>query len=373
MLFFSINPKGDAMSKDNGSVDSDYQEIFQEHLGKQDEEDLIPEKEESPKKEEKVVKEKGNKIQLDKEASENDNPLDKNVITEEIAKEYGFDRNLIGKPLREGFNSYKNLQKYDTKLSQELAEIRRKMGDFETQLSQKEVKQVEKEVEDKLPDYDTELAKYQAKIDDCFDEDGFLIDKKAYNQATAAKDKFIKDYNDKRYEKLEKAMDKKLEEKNAPTNSAVQDIQQERYKAAVYDEIVDGLSKIYEGEITPKMVQKVLDDYGEMIGQEDEETQKLYFRLYNNPARLAKDAINYHKISYNPKQSKEDAEKAAKDAHEKQKETLKKKEKTFVQSAVSGRETDKEVKPEDKDYDDVIKDALDSFENAERFGQKEKE
>lgn len=369
------------MSKQNGSdVDNDYQEIFQDAIGAETEkgEDLIQTEGESSKKtekEEKVVEEKGNKIKLDTEVSEEetDNPLDSSTITAEMAKEFGFDKNLIGKPLREGFNSYKNLQKYDTKLSQELAEIRRTMGEFQKELSQKEVKQVEEEVEDQLPDYDTELAKYQEQIDNCFDDDGFLTDKKEYNKAMAAKDKFIKEFNDKRYERLEKAMDKKLEEKNAPTSSAVNEIQEERYKAAVYDEIVDSLSAIYEGEIPSKMVQKVLDDYGELISQEDEETQKLYFKLYNNPAKLAKDAVNYHKVSMNPKQSREDAEKKAQEAHNKQKENLKKKEKSFVQSAASGRDVEKDVKKEDEDYVDLMNESMDSYENAERFGSKGKE
>jgi hypothetical protein len=335
----------------NDTSDEEYNEIVQDNLS-EEKQDLIPEKGESETDDKET-----------KEATEDVNPLDDNLITEEIAKEYGFDRKLIGKPLKEGFTAYKNLQSFDTKLSQQVADLTNKMSGLEEQLSKKEVKEAEKEVEEKLPDYETEIEKY-------IDDDGYVVDRKGFA-------KFNKDYHELsvklKVKELEKKLDdnqKEFEEKGKPISDSVQELQKEKYQSDLYDFLSDGLAKLYD-EVTPELIDETIKQYGKLLSEEDEETQKYYTAIYlGKPVKLAKDILTYHKANLNEK-PKSEKEEAAEKAHKKQVKKLKNTDKTFIESAASGRQTEKDVKKEDKDYDDIIKEAMEDQED--RFSEQKKE
>lgn len=342
------------MSGENNNHEPDpYAEVIDDQAAGQ--EDLIPEKGESKQK---------NKIELDQEATDKVNPLEDFLITEEIAKEYGFDRKLIGKPFKEGFNSYKELQKYDTKLSQSLAEINRKMDGFEQKLSKAELKEVKETVEEKLPDYETE---YEKIYDQFVDGDGFILDKAGMAKALG---KFNREYNALQTKLMKKEVMSELEDKNAPTATSVQELRKEKYLADLYDGVNDELIKEYgEDKATPEMVQKILDEYGELMSEEDQETQDQYTRLYSGrPQKLVRDAMNYHKASRKLTPEKTDKEKAAIDVHNKNIEKLKNTNKTFVKSAASSRDSREQIAKEDQPYADAIDEALDDEYNTERFG-----
>lgn len=292
-------------------------------------------------------KEPKQKIQLDKEEISKDQTSD--VITEEDAKRIGLSKTFVGKPYKETMEEvYRNSVSWDNKLSQQLAEMTRKMGEFEVKLSQTEIKETQEEVEEKLPD-----------ISDYIDEDGFVTDRKGLDA-----------YLIKREDRLMKAFEKKLEEKNAPIAENTKNLMVQQFQTELYDNIADQLSEIYEDEITPDIVQKLLDDYGDFLKGEDKETQAQYHLLYRGkPAKLARDIVTYHKANRKPQKTQTDAEKQAEEAHKKQLEKLKKQEKTFVKSASSGREIKEEVAKEDKDYLDLINESLDSQDAQERFAE----
>jgi len=305
-----------------------------------------PAQEQTEVEEKKPAKEAKQKIQLDKEEPESGQT---EFITEEDARRIGLSDTFIGKPYKETMEQvYKNAVKWDSKLSQQLADMQTKMCDFEVKLSKAEIKETEKEVEEKLP-----------PISNFIDEDGFVNDRDGLNK-----------YLEKRDELLKKELLKALEDKNAPIAQSVQETNVERYQANLYDEIENKLSALYQDEITPEIIQKVIDDYGDFMGQEDAETQKQYTQLYTGkPQKLARDIVNYHKAIRSNK-PKTEIEQAALKAHKNTVDKLKKTEKTFVKSAASGRESEEEeVKKEDKDYVDLINEALDNHDAQERFAE----
>ena len=304
----------------------------------------------------KQAKEPKQKIQLDREEPEKGQTSD--VLTSDDVKRIGLSDTFIGRPYKESIEeAYKNAVKWDHKNSQMIADLQRKMEELGEKFSQKDIKKAEEVVEEKLPDFEKIISEF-------IDEDGFVI-----NRAGLAK--AIDDFQNKKQELLKKELLKEVQKQKEPTDQTLQEIQKERYQADLYDEVHDQLSDMYEDEITPEIVNSVLGAYGDFLSSEDKETQKQYTALYQGkPKKLAKDIILFHKANRKPQKSQtEDAEKAALEAHEKQKQKLKNTEKTFVKSAASGRDTDKKVSKEDEAYVDVINDAMDSYDNAERFGR----
>jgi len=68
----------------------------------------------------------------DNQELESDEP----IVTEDQVKEWGMPKSFVGKPVSEVFKSYKNLQGQSTKVSQELADLKK-------QLTPKEEKKVD--------------------------------------------------------------------------------------------------------------------------------------------------------------------------------------------------------------------------------------
>lgn len=328
-------------------TENPYQELVNDHIGGQTEVKETKEEKTEPK------------VKETKEELKEQTPED-NLLTEEDVKELGLSKTFIGKDKYTTLKEvYQNAIKWDTKLAQQVSDLQKKMTGLEEALSKKEVKEVVKEVEEQLPDYEAEMEKF-------IDNDGYVVDKKGL--AT-----FNKKYFELREKLLKKEFQKSLDdktkeidEKYSKTGQSVQQLQAEKYQSELYDEIADGLKGIYE-EVTPEMIDKAMKEYGKMLSEEDEETQKLYGNIYSNkPKKLAKDILSYHKANRKVEE-KTDAEKIADKAHEKQIEKLKVSDKKLTKVSTSAR--DKEVKVEDKDYDELIKEAEEDAKNyANSFG-----
>lgn len=273
------------------------------------------------------------------------------VITKEFAEKHGLSNTLIGKPMDELANAYKNMQSFDSKLSQQVTALTKKIGQLEGKLSDKEVNKAVEEAEEKLPDYETELSKY-------IDDDGYVVDKKGLA-------KFQKDYFELREKLLKKELTKAAAD--SPSEKTAREYQAEKYQAQMYDALSEGLSEVYE-EVKPELIKKVINDFGEYLRTEDEETQSELTRLYSGkPLKLAKDILTHHKAN-KPSKSKE--EEAVEKAHNKQVQKLKDSEKKFTK--VSTSERSREKVNSDPIYDELLSEAEeDALNYTGGFAQKD--
>ena len=270
-------------------------------------------------------------------------------ITKEFVEKHGLSPNLVGKPYDELATSYNEIRKYDTKLSQQIADLNAKVSGLE-ELSKKEVKQVEQIVEDKLPDYEAGIAKF-------IDNDGYVVDRAGFAkfnreylelQGKIAKKEFQKALNDKAAE---------IEQKYKSTSDSVQESKAKEYQSELIDELSESLTGIYEN-VDNNLIDLVMKEYGKYYNTKEEKTRKLMEQVFQgNPKELADAIITYHKA--NMKSSKEsdktDVEKAALAAQKKKIQELKETNKKFTSSASSARDNRKESI--DKDYDEVLEEA----------------
>lgn len=314
-----------------------YEEIVDDHVGAESKEEKQPVTETTKETKEEV--------------SSVENP---SVISKEFVEKHKLSESFVGKPFDELAQTYKNLQKLDSKLSQQVADLSKKFSDLETRIPKKEVVEAVKEVEEKLPEYD--MTKF-------VDNDGYVVDRKGL-------EKYNEDYFTRREKLLEKKFDKliasktkELEDRYTVTGKSVEDLKAKEYQAELYDEVSDGLKKLYE-DVDEKLINEVFKQFGESLAEEDEETQKQMIDLYKGkPKKFAKDILNYHKANL-PKEAKSDSEKATEEVHKKQVEKLKNSEKKFTKAGTSAREHIQ--KSGDQPYDELLSDAM---EDADRFSE----
>ena len=330
----------------------EYSEILEDHIGAESE---AKTEEKQPEIEEKA---KESEVKLDEKSESEEQP---SVISKEFTDKHKLSDSFIGKSFDELAKTYKNQQKLDSKLSQQVASLNKEFSDLKTRLSAKEVKEVVKEVVEELPDFETEIEKF-------VDNDGYVNDRKGLA-------KFLKGYNELSQKLAERQFDKKLEdktkefeEKYSPTSKSVEDLKAKEYQAELYDEVKDGLGNLYE-TVDNKLIDDVFKQFGESLAEEDEETQKQMIELYRGkPKKFAKDILNYHKAN-RPPEKKSESEKVTEEVHKKQVEKLKNSDKKFTKVSTSARDQELQ-KSGDKDYDDLIGEAM---EEAERFSESRSE
>ena len=267
------------------------------------------------------------------------------LITAEDAEKYGLSKGLIGKPQSIMFEEYQNIRKVESKNAQSIAALTQKVGEFSEALSKKEVAQVVKEVEEELPD----LEKF-------IDDNGYISDKAGYNAAFKKREELRESRLKKEFLKMLEEKEKEREGKESSRDKSLKQIQTERNNQKFYESVSEGLEGLYE-ELTPTVINKVIEEYGAFLDEQDEEDQANYHKLYDGkPEKLAKAAIMYHKAnSYSKPTESDKAKEAAKEAHEKKLKDLKKSNKTFTGASSSARDIN--PKSGDSDYDELIAEA----------------
>ena len=252
---------------------------------------------------------KGNGEEIEEEHQ--DQP---SLITKEFVEKNGLSPNLIGKPYDQLAISYNELRTYDNKQTQRLADLEKRLGEFEQSLNTKEVKAAQEKAEDKLP-----------SMSDFIDDDGFVTDRKG-----------LEDYLQKREGLIKEELLKALEEKNL--------------KQTLYDNIVSGLEEFHPGEVSNDLVNSTIKEFTDQVEEDD-------MALYKHkPEKLAKAIIKNHELNLYRNNPKNAGKEKADAMHKRKIEELKQTNKKFTLSNSSPRSAASNA--EDEPYDDLMQEAL---------------
>lgn len=266
---------------------------------------------------------KGNGEEIEEEHQ--DQP---SLITKEFVEKNGLSPNLIGKPYDQLAISYNELRTYDNKQTQRLADLEKRLGEFEQSLNTKEVKAAQEKAEDKLP-----------SMSDFIDDDGFVTDRKG-----------LEDYLQKREGLIKEELLKALEEKNLPLVQNAEQLREEAMKQTLYDNIVSGLEEFHPGEVSNDLVNSAIKEFTDQVEEDD-------MALYKHkPEKLAKAIIKNHELNLYRNNPKNAAKEKADAMHKRKIEELKQTNKKFTLSNSSPRSAASNA--EDEPYDDLMQEAL---------------
>jgi hypothetical protein len=208
------------------------------------------------------------------------------VITKEQAEQYGLSKNMIGQPKENLFEAYSNLQKFDTRLSQSVNELKTELRSLKDQLPAKEatkiINQAEKEVIDEIGDppeqyeYDN-VAQYKTAL------------KKYIEKAANIKAQAIGDA-------IEVKLDKKYGERIAANEQAANDAQAERDINITLNTLEDSLSDLYDGELPEGVsADSIMDEWNNSFTKEESDRILATGYYSRNPNKMAKDIITFYK------------------------------------------------------------------------------